>query len=312
MISPDLLQATSGRALGLVVYGGPGLRKTLAAHTLPGPVLLHDFEDNTVPLLPWIRRTRQSSSRQWTEVSQDERLVNWNRLDRKKQAEGRELYNIGPQPLIDVIHYDGLDPASWTHLAENVATFDPQQYSSEMVDSLNEMSFDAQTFSKSQSGVNKLDPMVVKLWAGAQERMKIILRQLRSRRAQGVFVYITSGEHIEKDYVTDPREAKGGRVDEPYSVKGTIRVPGQLTEDIQHVCNVMLHAKTMMGQPRWASVREALPGGSAHWETKDSTGRLPDYVEPNWRRVFDHIYGEDTRKAIYDSAFETVSAEASA
>lgn len=306
MISPDLLAATNGRALGLVVYGGPGLRKTLGAHTLPAPVLFHDFEDNTVPLLPWIRRTRQSNTKEWLNFSQEQRESFYDRLDKVKKSEGATLYGIRPLPLVDVIHYDGLNPESWTHLAQNVGTFSPQDYNSEVIDSLNEMSFDAQTFSKSQGRVDILDPMIVKLWAGAQERMKIILRQLRSRRGQGVFVYITSGEHIEKDYVTDPRESKSGRPEEPYSVKGTIRVPGQLTEDMQHVCNIMLRAKTMMGEPHWVSKRESLPGGSAHWETKDSTGRLPDYVKPNWRTVFDYIYGEEGRKAIYASALAQV------
>lgn len=157
--------------------------------------------------------------------------------------------------------------------------------------------------------MDPLEPMHVSLWSNAQERAKIQMRKVKNYRDQGVFVYFTCSETIDKDYVTDPRSASPGQVPEqPYSVKGTANVPGQLAPTVQHVCDIMAHTRAMNGQTIWVTKPEPLQAGSASWEAKDRTGRISNhYNDPNVRKILDQVYGQDIRKRIYGEGIAPLS-----
>jgi hypothetical protein len=301
MIDRSLLALTDFQALGILVYGGPGSRKTNGIHTCPPPILHNDLEGGSSSLMPWIRRRRRYNEKSWTEVSDDLRTQAFLMLSDDNKKFCNEVTRIAPAPYIDVVYYDVLDPASYEEYARVVATFDSKLYNTLTTDSLQELSTETQTYAKKQKGMDPLEPMHVSLWSNAQERAKIQMRKVKNYRDQGVFVYFTCSETIDKDYVTDPRSAQPGSAPEqPYSVKGTANVPGQLAPTIQHVCDLMIHTRALSGQTVWVTKPEPLPGGSAHWEAKDRTGRISNhYNDPNVRKILDQIYGQEIRKRIY-------------
>lgn len=300
----QLLASTEGRALGTVVYGGAGLRKSLAKATLPYPILDNDFEGGNVAILPWTRRRRKWNEKSWTEVSQDDRERALDMIEPAKRA-----FPIKAAGLVDSIWYDNLNPASYTEYIAVIGNFEPSKYNSLVgADSLAELSFDIQTFSKGSE--NSLEPMKnALLWAPIQERTAIALRRVRNYRDAGVFTYFTGQELIDKDYITDPRSTQAGaKPPEPYSVKGTVDIPGKLVNVVQHTTDLMFHTRMLNGEPVWVTQSEAISGGVANWETKDRTGRIKDkYVRPNFRTLLLDIYGEEGRDAIYTSSKELLA-----
>lgn len=292
-----LLKSTDTRALGFCIYGPSGLRKTLGIHTLPPPILMIDFEGGTSSLMPWIARRRNWNSKEWTSFTQEDRV---NYLSRVPPAvQSLSAIRIQPGPLIDVVWFDPMDVASYDYLVQVVAEIDTKYYSTVAVDSLQEFSADIQTFSKG-AGKQHLTMTDTGAWGPAQERAAILLRRLRSLREKGIFQYFTCSEQIDKDYVVDPRNQKQGAREEPFSIKGTANVPGKLTSQLQHFCDIMMHARFMGPNPVWVAKAEPIGGSGASWEAKDRTGRLTeDYNPPNIRLILDQIYGEETRRKIY-------------
>lgn len=306
-ISLDLLKDTNSEAIAFGVYGGPGLNKTLAIRSLPGRVELHDFDGGTGCLMPWIRRKRRFDDPRWVEYTQADREHSFSllnevfRLDPQPDgSEGPNKYNP-PEPVVDVISYDPLHIESYVKFAENLGNFQVKAYEGLVVDSLHELSQTTQSLAKNLKGKSTFDPMELSWWSGAQERAAIALRRLRGLRADGVFVYVTGAEEIEKEYANDPRSAPPGtKPDQPFSIKGSIQVPGKLVGAFGHNIDIMLHARTMNGKPTWVSTRETLTGGSgAVWETKDRFGRMDAYSAPNFKKILAQIYGKEGARAIY-------------
>jgi hypothetical protein len=223
--------------------------------------------------------------------------------------ESKQQALLKPAPLIDIITFDvlsqnleGKTSPAYDEMFKVIANFDFQQYNSIAIDPLVEFSQQNQTQSKLKSGGSAFDPIEVKWWGGAQERAAILLRRLRNYRDQGVFVYFTSSEFIDKDYGTDPRSAnKGEKPEEPYCIKGTINVPGKLVREINHMVDIQCHARMMNGQPIWVTKEEPARGGSFNWEAKDRTGRIPEmYIQPNCRKIIEWVYGKEAWQAIKD------------
>lgn len=296
-IPKALLELTSNRAPCTVVYGGGGLNKTLGIHGLVPPIWMADFEGGDAALLPWIRQRRKWNERGWTKLSQEDRQRYFKML-----PEGKHFTGIAPNPYIDVVWYDNLDQGSYTQFVADIGNFNTEAYNSFALDSLMEFNFDVQTFLKPQGmaleslGLGKTD------WGGIQERCGIQLRKLKNYRDSGICIYMTGQELIDKDYVTDPRGKKAGAaMPEPYSVKGTVAVPGQLVNLVQHITDLMFHARFMSGNPVWVTQNEPLTSGDANWEAKDRWGRMTEkYIKPNMRTVMKMIYGEEVQKAIYE------------
>lgn len=305
MIPKELLAATDGRGVGIACYGGAGLKKTNFVHTLPPPVLHLDIgEGGTTSLLPWIRRSRNSDSSTWTTYTQDQRELWFNLLHPDIKATVR----IKPNAFIDVVHFDNQTYAAYNHLVEVVGNFDTKSYNSLVADSLQELAIQTQTFSKGEGNEMKLMGDIPRAWFGAQERAGMLIRRLRNIRDSGVFVYLTGGEDIAKDYVNNPLEkrAPGVPAPEPYSVRGTVNLPGQLAGALSHIPDILMHAKLFNGNIKWVTQPDMLPGGGAHWDAKDRFGRLEKYEEPNFREMAKRIYGEDGAKAIYQHAAKSL------
>lgn len=301
----NLLALTEGRAPGMCVYGGPGLKKTYAIHSCPYPIQLHDFEGGTGPLLPWIRRRRDWDT-EWEVITQTQRLALWELLPK----ELRQQATILPNPLIDVIHYDAFERESYNHFTVKLGNFDPSAYSTVAIDSLQEFSFEVQTFTKG-GGALALEPIAnAMLWGPIQERTAIALRRLRNFRNAGVFVYLTGSETIDKDYVTDPRNQAKGQKEEPYNVKGTINLPGKMASTVPHLVDILAHARAINGEANFITKQEPLTGGAAHWEAKDRFGRLDMYMPPSVKQFFNKLYGDEVAKAIYQSGKGGKDAEA--
>ena len=302
MIPKELLKDTLNRGLGICVYGGFGTRKTFGVHTCPYPILHMDNEGGAGSIVPWTRRSRRWDETKWVELSQAEREAAYERVSDENKQFVQAVTRIKPGPLVDVVSFDTMNSESFSASKEFIANFDFGSYNTFAMDSVHEFASGAQTFTKVKGGSTNVDPMELKYWAQAQERTAIPIRCLRDFRDKGVFVYLTVTEEIHKDYVTDPRSApKGQQPDQPYSVKGTVGLPGQLTSRVPHLFDMILHAKPMNGQITWVASPEALPGGSASWEAKDRFGRLPRYVNPSVRAICDYNYGEEGRKRIYAS-----------
>ncbi len=294
MIPAELLTATEGRATAVLVYGASGTKKTHGIHTLPPPILALDFEGGNQSIMPWLR-----SRVDWN----GERKINYTDEDRNRFSEmvKPELRSstIKPGPYIDLIWFDPLKYESYMVLMKEIASFDKSRYNSISIDSLQEFCAETQTYSRGP-GKENLTMTETGSWGGAQERAMLLLRYIRSLRDQGIFTYMTCSEMIDKDYVTDPRNQKKGASEEPFLVKGTANLPGKLTSFVQHICDLQLHGRSMMGNVVWVSKPEPVGGGSAMWEVKDRFGRLVnDYNQPNCRLLLDQVYGEETRKKIY-------------
>ncbi len=307
MIPIELLALTNRQAPGFLVYGQAGLKKTFGSHTLPPPILFFDMgEGGTAPLMPWIRRTRKWDDTSWTLVSQEAR----EKASTLVTIPSEERSHIPPAGLIDVIRFETFEPASWEHFVLVLGSFELVcRYSSIVVDSLQEMSVDVQTFTKGKDGINAYEPMVVKQWAPVQERTAIQLRRSRDYRNHGIFIYLIGSESIDKAYVTDPRSTnKGERIEQPYSTKGTVNVPGQMVNVIPHLVDVMLHARVMNGSVSWICAKESIAPGCA-WETKDRYGRLELYQQPNFYAICKQLYGPDGAKEIYKYATKQLEEE---
>lgn len=302
-ISKSLLAATESRGVGIATYGGAGLKKTNFIHTLPPPILDLDIgEGGTSSLLPWIRRRRESGESTWTEYTQAQRESWFNLLHPDVKAS----VSIKPAPYIDIVHFDNMTYDAYNHLVQVVGNFDRSKYNSLAVDSLQELSVTTQTFSKGQGNSTLLMGDVPRAWFGAQERAAMALRNLRNIRDSGIFVYLIGGEDIAKDYVSNPLEKRpaGSSPPEPYSVRGTVNMPGQLAGALSHIPDILMHAKLFNGAIKWVTQPDMLPGGGAHWDAKDRFGRLDKYEDPNFRNMAKKIYGEGGQQAIYAAAKE--------
>lgn len=296
-ISQDLLKATEGRAPGALTYGAAGLKKTNAIATLPYPVLMYDIgEGGTASITPWVRRRRRSYETQWTEYTDADRQTAFDLLNDEVKA----TVPLKPAPYVDVISYDNMTVEAWDDLTRDIGNFDFGYYNSLATDSLQEFSVSAQTFSRKKGNEMLTMNEVPFAWVQAQERAAQRLRMFRNFRDRGVFIYMTGSEDISKDYVKNPMQ-RGNQDAEPYSIRGTVNLPGKLAEGIAHLPDLLFHAKLINMQVKWVSQPEALPGGGAWWDGKDRYGRLDKYCEPNFRRIFDQLYGEEGRKAIYAS-----------
>lgn len=292
----ELLTLTEGRAPGIGIYGGSGLKKTHAIHTLPPPILFFDIgEGGTVSVLPWIRRKRDSATKQWTEYSQALREQAAASLDEKVVRS-----TIKPQPLIDVIHYDNMRADAYDEFVEDLGAViaAPTTYNSIALDSLQEFSQSTQSKAKGKGNEQALMNEITKGWMDTQERAMIQLRRLRNLRDHGVFIYFTASEDIAKDYVKGPLE-KGGGQQEPYSIRGTVNLPGKLAEGLAHLPDILCHARLLNGKPMWITECEPLPGGAAHWDAKDRFGRLPKYIDPSIRSMCVKLYGQEIAERIY-------------
>lgn len=294
MIPQDLLAATDSRAPGILVYGAAGLKKTHGMASLPPPIEAHDFEGGTASIAPWIRRRRNSDETRWTEYTDEQRQTFLDLLNEQT----RRSVPFKPAPLVDVIHYDNSQARAWADFTVNIGNFDYKYYNSIAVDSLQEFSGGAQSFSKGAGNEMALMNEVTHAWVKAQERAQIALRKLRNYRDVGCVVYLTGSEDISKDYVKNPME-KGAQGQEPYSVRGTVNLPGKLAEAVAHIPDLLCHARLLNGALVWCTAPEPLPGGGAWWDGKDRFGRLDTFVSPNFRQIFVQLYGEATRDAIY-------------
>jgi hypothetical protein len=297
-IPKSLLAATDSRGVGIATYGGPGLKKTNFVHTLPPPILHLDIgEGGTSSLLPWIRRRRDSHESSWTDYTQEQRQAWFDLLHPDVKAQVR----IKPAAYIDVVHFDNSTVDAYSHLVDVIGNFDTTKYNSLVGDSLQELAIQTQTFSKGVGNETKLMGEVPRAWFGAQERAGMAIRKLRNIRDSGIFVYLTGGEDIAKDYVSNPLEkrAPGAPPPEPYSVRGTVNLPGQLAGALSHIPDILMHARLFNGDVKWVTAPEMLPGGGAHWDAKDRFGRLDRFESPNFREMSKRLYGEQTTKDIY-------------
>lgn len=303
----DLLASTNFEAPCFCVYGGPGLHKSHSTHTLPYPILVHLFEPGgSASYLPWIARQRQSGDREWMTLTQQQREKFATFVNVEKVAYPSQ---VKPAPLIDVITYDNTDWVSYQHFVENMGNLDYSYYNSVVIDSLQEWSFDTRTFTKGEKNKGKLMNEIPFSWVQAQERANMALRELASYKRKGVCVYLIGAETISKDYVKSPMEkGKGEQAQEPYSIKGTVDLPGQLASGLGHTPDILMHARLVNNKSIWMTEPEMLPGGAAWWDAKDRWGRLSKAVYPNFRTIFDQLVGgQEERKVIYGAARKATS-----
>lgn len=306
MISKQLLAATNFEAPLICVYGGPGLKKSHAIHSMVPRTLVFQFESGgSSSYLPWINRVRDSDSKEWQVFSQADR----ERFASMTNPDKVEPSLIKPGPYVDVIMYDITKFETWATFKADLGNFDYKQYNGMAIDSLQEMSWDTRTHVRG-ARTETLMTDIPFSWVRAQELAQMALRQLGSFRRGGVFAYLIGAETIAKDYVKSPMEKKekGEQNQEPYSIKGTVDLPGQLASSIGHGPDILMHARLMNNKPIWVTEPEMLTGGVAWWDGKDRYGRLPQLVYPNFRTILDKLYGEEGRKAIYASARENLAA----
>lgn len=297
MIPKELLKATEGKAPSICTYGGAGLRKTNAIATAPYPILMMDIgEGGTASITPWIRRRRDSNETTWEDYSDEDRQRSVDLL----RKDVREQMPIKPAPYIDVIHYNNMRVESWDELTRDIGNFSYDFYNTLVLDSLHEFSEGAKTFSRGRGNEHKVMTEVPFAWAQAQERAMVKLNILREFRFKGVFLYTTGSEDISKDYVKNPME-KGSQGAEPYSIRGTVNMPGKLADAVGHKPDILFHAKLINQRVAWMCEPEPLPGGGAWWDGKDRFGRCDNPSEPNFRRIFERLYGKEGMQAIYAS-----------
>lgn len=307
----DLLRLTDSRALGFCIYGGAGFKKTLGIHTLPPPILMHDWEGGTTPLLPWLRRSRQwdAPKSDWITYTDEDRKEAVDLLPEKVRAS----MPLRPAPYIDVVYYDNMNAECYGQWIKDIIEFSPADYSSIAVDSLQEHTGAIKSMAKSKG--SELEAMNNRFWGDVQDKSIAALRFLRNLRAKGIFIYLTCSEHIDKEYVTDPRANMGqpkGRAsynELPYSIKGTVNVSGQVVAGVQHTVDIMMRARKNVNEVIWVKDPEPIGSGTgAMWEAKDRTGRMSEsHNDPNIRLILDQIYGEARRKAIYQHALMELS-----
>ncbi len=310
MVPREILAPQSAKAF--LIYGGPGMRKTYGVHTLPPPVLHYDMESGDSSISPWQRRVRKFTDSTWINITQEQRVAAFNSLSEENQMYVKTVTKIQPGPLVDTIYFDSLNPESWSVFTEHVINLKVTEYCSLALDSLQESTLTVQTYVKKQSGMSSYAPMHVSLWTPSQHRANIMFHKLKNYKDDGLFIYFTCSEAVDKDYVTDPRNTASGAVPEqPYSVKGTPNLPGQLVGAVQHVTDVMCHARSMNGKVQWISEPEPFSGGStANWEAKDRTGRLRSkFNHPSIKLMLKDIYGEAGAEAIYKHGYELVRSQ---
>jgi len=300
----DLLTLTGKEALSFTIYGGPGLKKTNAIHTLPPPILMHNWDKGISSILPWIRRIRQHDSSEWTPYTQEERQQSLDLLSPKIKA----TISIKPAPYIDVVNYDNMDYECYSQWQKDAFNIDHRAYNSVVCDSIQEHTGSIMTAAKGAG--NSLDEMETKYWSAVQDKSIAALRYYRNLRTKGVFVYLTCSEYVDKDYVTDPRNTPAGKKPEkPHSVKGTVNVAGKVVPAVLHTTDILLHARTLGDRVVWVSEPERIGESEAFWEVKDRTGRIKEsYNPPNVRTLMDQIYGEEIRKKIYSHGQESLRA----
>src|ERR1017187_4917940 len=131
----SLLAATESRAPGFAIYGGPGLKKTHAACTLPPPVLLLSIgEGGTGSVIPWIHRRRKSDSREWITYTQDQREYFLSLCDESVLGTPAKklppTFPWRPGPYIDVINFDNTDYTSYQQMVDVVGNLDLAYYNS--------------------------------------------------------------------------------------------------------------------------------------------------------------------------------------
>lgn len=323
----SLLRLTEGRAPGIATYGGPATFKTGAFATFPAPGLALDLEGGCGSLLPWARCSRKWDSTETIFYTQGDREAAWNLLDPGLQAISPLKR---PAPRVDIISFDPSNPRSYDAWVQTVATFNPDNYNSLMVDPLQEFGFLFQAFSKKQQipGWDNLTaeqrqaitdkPMEGKLWHGVQERCMIQFKNIRALQQKGVFVYFTAGQAVDKDYVKPPQSQGAGEKEEPYAQKGSVWINGKMVDTVTHGVDILIRAKAgttplptggIVSAPVWMTVPEPFAGGSGvYWDAKDRYGRLPDiltvtakggYIAPNFQVILSKLYGVDGAKAIY-------------
>lgn len=296
-IPKELLTTTLLRAIGFCPYGGPGMRKTFAIHTLPPPILLLDYEGGAISLLPWIRRMRRWDTA-WVTTTDQQRADAFNSLSEENQVYVKTSTRVNPGPLVDVIFFESDNPTCYEKSKKAVTEFNVAHYNSLAVDSMHEFAYSSQVFAKEQKNIEQSEPMHVKAWGPAQERARIMLKQIRRYRDQGIFVYVSGAEQIHKDFVVDPRESS--KPETPHNVYGSVEVPGKLVNDYNHLFDIVAHSRLLNGEIVWVPRPEALTSGDAYWYGKDRTGRIKSrFPKPNIRTLLDEIYGKETRNAIY-------------
>lgn len=291
----SLLKDTLSRAVGFATYGGPGLEKTRAARTLVPKIRVLEFESGSGALAPWIHRSKKGNGG-WTEYTQEEREHSFGLFT----EEYRKAEKTAPAPLIDLVSFDPMRAESYDEFVDDLGNFSTSMYNSLVIDAAAEFSQMTQSFSKGAG--QEFEPMKLPLWAGAQERAGIAVRRIRSLREAGIFIYITGGEEIDKDYEQDPRALKlppGATPPQPYLIKGSIQVPGKLVGVITHAVDNLFHGRMLNGQATWVAEKESISGGSAYWEAKDRWGRLGRFNAPNFKHILVKLYGKDNARAIY-------------
>lgn len=301
-IPKELLAATENRGVRITAYGGPALLKTFFTHTLVPPTLHFDIgEGGTGAILPWINRRRESFETKWTVYSQEQRESFFKLV----QADEVKRNNpLPPKGYVDTVHYDNLRYETYEEFLRDVQNFDYNYYNSVAFDSLQELSEASKTYSRGSQGLFIGMSEVNWSWARAQERSAIILRFIRDLCNKGIMVYCTGSEDISKEYIKNPlSKAQGEAPQEPYSIRGTVNVPGMLAAALPHFPDILCHARKLNGVVTWVTDPEIIaPGSGAYWDGKDRYGRLKSYEEPNFYKMCERLYGVEGRKAIYDYA----------
>lgn len=304
----ELLLLTESKALVFGTYGSAGLWKTHAAHSLPPPILFNDWEGGTLSVLPWIRRRRDCTEDSWTVYDDATRQQAFDML----LENIRKSIRVAPAPLIDVVRYHPTNAESYDKFLKNLSMTSTKSYNSLVVDSMQQLSIGTQTHAKGVGNEDKTMTSVNRAWARAQENAYMCLAKLTDVAAKGVFVYVTASEDIAKDYVTDPQSRRAGdqRSEEPYSIRGTVNLPGKLANALPHNPDVLMHARLVTGKPTWITAPEAISEGSgAWWDAKDRTGRLSTYQVPFFYTILKQIYGAETVRKIYAHAPNQVKEE---
>jgi hypothetical protein len=279
----DLLRLTENRALGIVPYGGPGTRKTFTLHTCPPPIWLADFEGGTQSVAPWVRRRRKWGTSEWVEVDQATRQEIYDMANERAKEHVQKVTRINPAPYIDVVYYDNTDSRSYKAFLDDFMNLDHAKYNTVGVDSLKELTEDIRTMTKGPAVDADFNP---KFWGTVQDRTGTIVRRVRNLRDAGVFVYLTASELIDKDYIKDPRNIKGGEEAEPISVKGNINMFGGAVAIVQHCVDILLHARVMGDRIVWVTEPEPIaPGSTVHraHSRQIHPAKCPHYAGPDLR-----------------------------
>ena len=143
-------------------------------------------------------------------------------------------------------------------------------------------------------------------------------KTIKAYRSEGIFLYFTAGEDIDKDYVKTPWAQEKGDKQEPYSTKGSFWIPGKLVNTVGHACDIILHSRWAYDMTTGAmkmlfdTKPKMLEGGSGvYWVSGDRYGRLEPTVPADFQKILSQLYGEAGARAIY-TGVPTVATEVSA